>query len=535
MLNRSAILVVVLAMAVGLTTVLPSEAAKVHHVPLQLLAVNDFHGALPAGIEDGRPIGGAATLATYLAQAEYDFEEATGGSTMVLGAGDLIGASPPVSGLVHDAPTIEAFGLMGMTYSAAGNHEFDDGVAELLRVQNGGCHADGSCTGRAPYQYLAANVVDEATGEPVLPPYDVEEIDGVRVGFIGVAPSFTASIVTPSGVAGVEFLDEAAAVNKYAAELTEQGVETIVVLLHSGGEADAEADVGLTGGLSTIVEAIDDDVDVVISGHTRSSFVTTIDGKLVTQASSSGVAFADIDLVVDRDSGDVVSKQATIVGTWGDVFPGSTPHPRVQTLVEKATNAVAPLIDRVVGTAATDITRAQSAAGESALGNLIADSQRAKGGTQLAFVNHGSMRADLAAGDVTWGDLFAIEPFGNDLIRQTLTGAQIDALLEQQWTQEQPRVLQVSGIEYTWSAAAAPGARVDPAEVFIEGAPLDLDATYTVTSNAFVAAGGDGFTVLTEGADREVVGGSDADAFVEWVEGLPAGFTATIEGRITVE
>jgi 5'-nucleotidase len=533
MWKRGAAIAAAAAFLVGALSVLPSGASHDDLVSLQLLAVNDLHGALHPSVEEGRPVGGVAVLATYLAQARYDLKEETSGSTMVLGSGDFVGASPPASGLVHDAPTVEALGLMELRYSAAGNHEFDDGLAELLRVQNGGCHADGSCVGRARYQYLAANVVYEATGQTVFPPYAIEKVDGVRVGLIGVSLELTPTIVTPSGIEGVRFLDEAETVNRYVEVLKDRDIETIVVLIHAGGEVDTDTG-AITGEFVDLVEAMNDEVDVVISGHTHTGYATTIDGKLVTQAYINGVAFADIELTIDEDSGEVVSKQAQIVRTWGDVYPGHTPHSRVQTVVELATNAVAPLIDRVVGVASTDITREQNAAGESALGNLVADSQRAKGGTDVAFVNHGSMRTDLAGGEVTWGELFAIEPFGNDLIRQTLTGSQIEALLEQQWIQEPDRVLQVSGISYTWSASAAPGDRVDPADVFIGGAQLDLVETYTVTSNAFVAAGGDGFSVLTGGTDREVIGGTDADALVEHVEGLPVGFTIGIEGRILV-
>ena len=531
--RRSAFLVVLLATLFGVASVLPTEAAKVHRVEVQLLAVNDFHGVLDSGVSSGRPVGGAAVLTSYLSQWRHDAMQ-DGAESLIVGGGDLIGASPPVSGLLHDEPTIEALGLMGLKYSALGNHELNDGVTELLRLQNGGCHADGSCVTRSKFQYLAANVVYHDSGKPMLPPYAIEKIGGVRIGLIGISLRSTPTIVTPSGVAGIDFLDEAETVNRYTAELKRRGVETIVVLLHGGGEGDLEGG-PVTGDVVPIVEAMDDEIDVVVTGHTETGFVGVVDGKLVTQAYSDGVAFADIDLVIDRDTGDVVSKQTRIVRTWADTFPGSTPAPRVQELVQAATNTVAPLIDRVVGAAAADITRVQTPAGESALGNLIADAQRAKGGTQLAFLNPGSMRADLAAGEVTWGELFATQPFGNDVIRMTLTGVQIERLLEQQWEgQPTPRVLQVSGISYTWSPSAPVGDRVALTDVLIGGAPLDLAAIYTVTTNSFIAAGGDNFTVLLEGAGREVVGGTDLDAFVEYVEALPQPFTARIEGRIDV-
>lgn len=530
---RLAALVAVLSVALLAVSALPAEAAKNRPVHLQLLAVNDLRGELDPTTQDGRPIGGVATLATYLAQAAHD-ASMTGATSLVLGGGDLFGSSPPVSNLLDDRPTIEALGLMGLRYSALGNHELNDGIRDFLRHQYGGCRPGGECTAPAPYQYLAANVVDRATGRPVLPAYAIENVGRVEVGIIGVAFRDTPSIVTPAGVESLEFLDEAQSVNRAVGELRARGVETIVVLLHGSGSGSPEGG-PVTGPLVSIVEAMDDAVDVVITGHSESGFVGTVDGKLVTQAYADGTAFADIDLTIDRRSGDVVTRQARLVRTWGDVFPGSTPHPQVRQLVDRSRNAVAPLIDRVVGVAAAPVTRDQTPAGETALGDLIADAQRTKGGTQLAFLNPGSMRADLDAGDVTWGELFAIQPFRNDLIRMRLTGAQIERLLEQQWAgQPQPRILQVSGLRYRWSPDAPVGDRVRPQDIEVAGLPLDLAATYSVVVNNFMATGGDSFTLLLEGTSREVVGGSDDEAFVAYVEGLPRPFTIRTDGRIAL-
>lgn len=528
---RLTALVALLVFALLSVPALPAQAAKSHQVRLQLLAINDLRGALEPAILDGRPVGGAAVLGTYLAQAVAE-AKAKGTSSLILGGGDLLGSSPPISGLLREAPTIEALRLLGLRYSALGNHELNDGLGELLRRQYGGCRGDGSCVPPAGYQYLAANVVYRDTQEPVLPPYAIEKVGRVQVGIVGVSLRDTGSIVTPAGIQTIEFLDEAEAVNRYVRLLKARGIETIIVLLHGSGSGDLEGG-PVTGGIVPIVEAMDDAVDVVITGHSESGFVGTVDGKLVTQAYADGTAFADIDLVIDRGTRDVVSKQAHVLRTWGDTFPGSTPHPQVQSVVQAARNAVAPLIDRVVGVAAVPATREQTAAGESALGNLIADAQRAKGGTQLAFLNPGSMRADLEAGEVTWGELFAIQPFRNDVIRMRLTGAQIERLLEQQWEgQPEARILQISGLRYRWSPDSPVGDRVRPGDIEVAGAPLDLNASYTVTVNNFIATGGDSFTVLLEGAGRAVVGGTDDDAFVEYVERLPRPFAATTDGRI---
>jgi 5'-nucleotidase len=255
---------------------------------------------------------------------------------------------------------------------------------------------------------------------------------------------------------------------------------------------------------------------------------------LVTQAFSASTAYGDIDLALDPRSRDIIHKSAAIVTTWADEGPGLQPNDAVAELVARADERVAPLVSRVIGQASADLTRAESPAGESALGNLIADAQRAAMGTDVALMNPGGIRADIAAGDVTWGELFSVQPFNNDLVRLTLTGSQIVALLNQQWDgQPFARVLKPAGLTYLWRENG-PGHsdnRVDAASIQINGTPLDPNATYSMAVNSFLASGGDNFTVLTQGTNR-VVGPADLDALVDYVANLPQPFTATIEGRI---
>ncbi|EKP95182.1 bifunctional metallophosphatase/5'-nucleotidase [Thermaerobacter subterraneus] len=526
------LLPVVLVLLLVSPAVTSAEGAGSRTVRLQLLAINDFHGALQSRTLGGRPIGGAAVLAAYWDRWEEEAKK-DGFTTLRVGVGDLVGASPPVSALLQDEPTIEALNRMHLLVSAVGNHEFDEGVAELRRLQEGGCHPVTGCFEGAKFQYLTANVVDAKTGEPLFPPYAIVRVRGIPVGFIGVTLKETPTIVTPTGVAGVRFLDEAESVNRYVAELKRQRVETIIVLLHQGGDGDRRGG-PISGAIVPIVEAMDDEVDVVLSGHTHRGYWGIIDGKLVTQAYSSGTAFADVDLVLDGATGDVIDKRARIVDTYADVPPGTEPDKQIARLVARAKEQVEPIINRVVGTAADDITRQQTPAGESELGNLIADAQRWAMGTQVAFMNPGGIRADIAAGEVTWGELYEVQPFGNDLVKMTLTGAQIERLLEQQWlNQPYPRILQVSGLDYSWDPRRPVGDRVDPADIRIGGQPLDLNARYTITANSFLAAGGDNFSVFTEGQDR-VVGPVDIDALVRYVEQLPQPFNARVEGRITL-
>lgn len=494
-------------------------------VRLQLLAINDFHGQLEPY---NATLGGAALLGGYLDAREAEAKLANS-DTWRLGVGDLIGASPPVSALLQDEPTIQALDRMGFMYSTVGNHEFDEGLAELLRLQYGGYSAVTGYWPGAHMQYLAANVVREDTGEPIFPPYAIEYARGIPVGIIGVVYEGTPTIVTASGVAGLEFLPEAETVNRYVAELKARGVEAIIVLLHNGG-AGTTSGGPITGDIVPVVEAMDDEVDVVLSAHSHNRYWGYIDGKLVTQAHSAGRAFADVDLVLDRETRDVVSKVAEIVPTARDA--GVPENRKVAKIVEAAQALVAPVVNRVVATAATNITRDQNAAGESALGNLVADAQKWKMGTQMAFMNPGGIRADIAAGEVTWGELFTVQPFSNYLVTMKMTGAQIDDLLERQWLgQTTPRMLQISGISYSWSESAPVGSKVDPANVFVGGAPLDLAAVYTVTANSFLADGGDNFTTFKFATDK-IVWGIDLDALVEYVQQLPQPFTASIEGRV---
>jgi len=503
----------------------PKAAQKAgREVQLQLLAINDYHGQI---IPYSTSYVGAEFLSAYLDRREAE-AKGPNSDTWRLGVGDLIGASPAVSGLLQDEPTLEVLNEMGFMYSCVGNHEFDEGIDELLRLQYGGYHPVTGDWERMKMKYLAANVVYEGTDETIFPGYVIKRAHGIPVGIIGVVYEGTPSIVTASGVAGLEFLDEAEAVNEAVAELKGKGVEAIIVLMHNGGYGDTSGG-PVTGEFVGIVEAMDDEVDVVLTAHTHARYWGYIDGKLVTQAYNAGRAFADVDLVLSRATKDVVSSKAEIVYTYPDAT--LLPDLKVLSIVQKALDTVAPVVNEVVGEAAADITRTQNAAGESALGNLIADGQAWKQDTQIAFMNPGGIRADISAGEVTWGDLFAVQPFGNYMVTMEMTGAQIETALEQQWVK--PAFLQIHGIEYSWSASAPVGDKVDPANVLIDGVPLDLAATYTVAANNFLAEGGDNFTIFRD-ATNKVYWGSDLDALVDYIKYLPQPFNAVIEGRVTV-
>jgi 5'-nucleotidase len=378
---------------------------------------------------------------------------------------------------------------------------------------------------------LAANVVYKDNGQPIFPAYKIENFPGgVKVAFIGMTLEGTPNIVTPSGIASVNFLDEVETVNALIPELRKKKIETIVVLIHEGGLPGVgtgynDCGGGISGPIVDIVNGLDDAVDVVVSGHTHQPYNCTIDNKLVTSAFSFGRLVTDIDLTISRATGDVVAKTANNV-----IATRTVPEALdLLALVDKYRNLSAPLANRIIGSITADITRSTNAAGESALGDVIADAQLAAtapaslGGAVIAFMNPGGIRADLTYvsspagegnGNVTYGESFTVQPFGNSMVTMSLTGAQIEAVLEQQF--QVNRVLQVSiGFAYTYDNAAPVGSRVDPASITLNGVPLDPSATYRVTVNSFLADGGDGFSTLLAGTAR-LGGAVDTDALSDY-------------------
>ena len=530
-------------------------------VQVQLLALNDFHGNLepPSGsggrIQTGVAAGGAAVnvdaggveyLATQLASLAQQQKE---NNTITVAAGDLIGASPLLSAAFRDEPAIEALGLAGLDYASVGNHEFDEGAAELLRIQNGGCHPVDGCADGTPYdgadfQYLSANAFLTATGEPLLAPYAIHKVQGVKVGFIGMTLEDTASIVSQEGVAGLTFADEVETANRYTRELQAQGVETIVVLLHEGGTQagpsayDINGCNGLSGPIVPIAAGMSPAIDVVVTGHTHQAYNCNLSGKLVTSASSFGRLVTDIDLSIDRRTGDVLTAKAENVVVTRD----QAKAPAQTELIARYREALGPIAGRQVGTTASALTRSQErlfqsgtasngapvfALGESALGNLIADAQLAatddEAGAVAAFMNPGGVRADLDAGPVSYEEAFTVQPFANNLVTLNLTGAQLQCLLEQQFSVGRTLYASAS-VSYVVDPAGTTGPVADPcsgtrvvdSSLRIGGTPVVAGSTYRVTVNNFLAGGGDGFSVLRDSTGN-VTGPIDLDAFTAYL------------------
>jgi len=530
----------------------PCRAQTANPVELRILAINDFHGNLrppPGGIAiadpDDKtrkitvPAGGAehmATLVNGLRQGKTN--------TIFVAAGDLIGASPLLSAMFHDEPTVESLSMMGLEIAAVGNHEFDEGKDELLRMQNGGCHPVDRCQGPHPfsgagYRYLAASTFDRSTGKTVFPAYEIREFDGIPVGFIGLTLKGTANLVSPAGITTLEFRDEAETVNALVGELKARGVEAIVVLIHEGGTpaGDYNECPGISGAIVDIVKKFDRAVDVVVSGHTHRAYVCEIDGRLVTSGDKYGTIVTAIDLRLDPATRDVISARAdnTIVRTSLAKDSGQT------ALLESYDRFAAPIANRPAGSVTQTLSRTPNEAGESPLGDLIADAQlaatnaEANGGAAIAFTNPGGVRNDILRKDdgaVSYGDLFASQPFRNQLVTMTLTGKQIKDMLEQQWLDpKRPRILQVSnGFGYSWDNGKPNGERIVADRMTLNGQPIDPAANYRVTVNNFLAAGGDGFTVLTKGTAVQS-GVYDVDALYAYFQ-ANSPIAPTASGRI---
>ena len=512
--------------------------AQTAPVELRILAINDFHGYLrpPAGgirIDDPAdktkkitvPAGGAETMATLVKHLRDGHA-----NTIFVSAGDLVGASPLLSAMFHDEPTIESMGMMGLAISAVGNHEFDEGLDELKRMQNGGCHPTDGCQGPHPFtgakfHYLAASTFDRRTGKTIFPAYEIRKFEGIPVAFIGLTLKGTPDIVSPTGVAGLEFLDEAEAVNALVPKLRARGVEAIVVLIHQGGypTGDYNECPDITGPIVDIVRKFDSAVDVVISGHTHQAYVCRIDGKLVTSADKYGTLVTAVDLKLDRATHDVVSAHADNVIVDTGAY---AKDPEQTALLQAYEKLAAPIANRRAGAVAATLSRTPNEAGESPLGDIIADAQlaatssEANGGAAIAFTNPGGIRIDIAGkddGSVSYADVFASQPFRNQLVTLTLSGAQIKDALEQQWLDpKRPRILQVSrGFSYRWDPAKPYGERVIAASMTLDGAPVEPGQNYRVTVNNYLSVGGDGFTVL-KGGTAPRVGVYDSDALFSY-------------------
>jgi 5'-nucleotidase len=575
-----------LATAGALAAALPADAHESkgggHHGPgryqdVQLLSFNDLHGNLepPAGSSgrvtelqpDGTTktvdAGGVEYLATHLRDARKGHPY-----SVTAAGGDMVGASPLISGLFHDEPTIEALNKLDLDVTSVGNHEFDEGAKELARLQNGGCHpTDGCYTDKkfkgADFPYLAANVLDEKTGKPILRPYWVWKKKDVKIGFIGVTLEGTPDVVSAEGVKGLKFKDEVETIDKYAKVLQKQGVKSIVALIHEGGfpasgaynyDCDAAgAGSGISGPIVDIAKNITPAVDALVTGHTHNAYVCTIpdpSGKprMVTSAASFGRLYTDTTLTYDRRTGDIAR---TAVKSANHVVTRTVAKaPDMTALIGRWNTLAAPIGNRPVGYISADVP---STGTESPMGDLIADAQLAYGKeldpqTDLALMNPGGVRAGLTYqatggegdGVVTYAEGFTVQPFSNTVNLQDFTGAQLVQVLKEQVSganASSPKVLQPSsGLTYTLDLTKTGADRVVTDSIRLNGAAIDPAATYRVATNSFLAGGGDGFTTLGQGTN-DLVGTDDLTALANYLtanSSASSPISPPVPGRITI-
>ncbi|WP_432835506.1 bifunctional metallophosphatase/5'-nucleotidase [Dactylosporangium sp. CA-092794] len=536
----------------------------------QLLGFNDFHGNIDpptgsGGLVNGVPAGGAEYLSTYLTKLRDDAAKHGVHNSDTVVAGDNIGASPLVSAAFHDEPAIEMLNKMGVDLASVGNHEFDEGVTELYRMQFGGCHPtdgcqDGDGFSGANFPYLAANVTNKSNGLPILLPFTIRFYDGVPVAFVGMTLEGTPGIVNPAGVKNVDFHDEVETANKYATILNWLGIKSMVLVIHEGGAQssppaplDPSGCANFAGPITDITRGLNPAYGLVVSGHTHRFYTCELpnssgQNSLVTSAGSFGTLITDIRITLDKRTRKFVDASATNVivdngvknpdGTYQKDAAGNPVRnpklvdPKIKKIADKYRTAVAPLANRVVGSISADITTTTGANGESPLGDVIADAQLGytkSAGAQIAFMNPGGIRASLTYGNsaggegpgqITYGEAFTVQPFNNLVVTQSFTGAQIKDVLEQQFAgfqgQTVQRFLQVSaGFTYTWSASAPVGSKIT--DIKLNGVPIDPAATYLVTTNDFLANGGDGFLNLAKGTGRVTAPGFDIDALTAYL------------------
>ncbi|MCK0113408.1 cell wall-binding repeat-containing protein [Ornithinimicrobium sp. F0845] len=532
--------------------------AWVNSMHLQLLSFNDYHGHLEADAgqtltEEQDPeqheVGGVEYLSTKLSELRVGSQD---GQSLTVAAGDLIGGSTFISGMFHDEPAVESLNILGLDISSVGNHEFDEGTEELLRMQNGGCHPVDGCYfpedpfAGADYQYLAANVVKKDGSGTLLPGTEVREIDGIPVGFIGMTLEETPTLVSPGGVATVDFLDEVETANAAAAALQAQGVESIVVLLHEGGYSTTTYNgcEGISGPIVDIHNGLDPAIDAVVTGHTHQPYVCHLedpagDPRLVTSAAQWGGVVTATDLPIDRTTGDVIREKVTSNNKL--VLRGVADAAQTA-LLEKWGALSDAIAGQIVGTHVEDITGDSSGDRgiETPMANLVADAilwgtaGDALGGAEISFMNVGGVRASLymaptgdeGVGEITYAESYAIAPFGNLLVSIDMTGADIKAVLEQQFDPNRGRqylALGVSdGFTYTWDDTQPQGSKVSDME--LNGVPLEMGTTYRVSTLSFLQEGGDGFTAFTNGTN--LVGGPEDLANLVAYFGAHPGLTA---------
>ncbi len=523
-------------------------------VTVNIAAVNDFHGNLlptPLSYPMASATGGKVVMkagginALSGAVAELRQQDP---NLLLIGGGDMIGGSPPISSMWADEPTLDALNLLGLKFSVVGNHELDQGSAELLRQVHGGCdssRADKACQFDKDYRgttfpYIAANLIDQRTGKPLFAPYQIEEVNGVKVAFVGAVLRDVASVVSTKAMQGLSTVDEADAINAQLPALHQQGVDAVVAVIHQGGETPERFDQAdcshLKGDIVDVAQRLAPEIKVLITAHTHQGYLCRLGDKLVTQAASYGRLLTYLTLTIDPGKHQLLSATARNIVVDPKHYPPTAQVAALQARVEQRSQAL--LSKPVARIAATELTRNLNPAGESTIGDLIADGQLAATrslGAQVAFTNLGGIRSDLilepGQTQLNFGQVASVQPFNNTLNILTLSGAQLHDLIEQQWQSGgngfyplQPS----SSLRYRWDPARPAGQRIVPGSLTVDGQPVVATQAYQVTVNSFMAEGGDNFSVLAKASKRLDTGLNDLDALIAYLQtqdraGTPAG------------
>ena len=523
---------------------------------IKILGINDFHGQISTGrFKNNAPVGGAAVLAAYLKQAQSGMD----GRTIITIMGDQVGASPPASGLLKDEPSILFTNSLGNSHcspeermnplcnivATVGNHEFDHGqkaLFDLIYGRNTPPTDSWIPLTRYPganYPYISANIIDAETGNTIFPPYTIKLVDNIPIAFIGAVLKDAADSMFPANAKGIKFLDEAQAINQYIPEIKAKGINVIIVLIHEGGnqvsyEGQTQKTTHVNGNIKEIVHQLDDGVDVVMGGHTHqflNAFLPNHNGQyiLVTQANSYSASFAEVTLHIDPLNQQVREKSAQIITTYANRWPGTIPDEPTRKLIQLAEDKVAPIVTSYVGTLQTTLLRKQNEDGESNLGNLIADAFKTVMDNDIGLTNVHGLRDDMNAGVISWGAIYSVLPFSNNIVSVSLTGSDIYALLEQQWTGSYPNMLQVAGLNYTYDLKMPVGHKI--IAIYLQDQPLIKEKTYTIATTDFLASGGGVFSVMKKGTIIKT-GETDHDTVIQYIKQLPQPFSVSIEGRI---
>lgn len=514
-------------------------------ITIKILGINDFHGQISKGIKvNQKAVGSGPVLAAYIKNAQIGYEN----SSLITLMGDQISASPPASGLLNDEPTILFLSTLANKACRAddrmnphcnmvatiGNHEFDKGQPALLEKIYGSDKSpfqqwiDLPRYPGASYPHVSANIVDEKTNQPIFPAYVIKEVKGVKIAFIGAILKDATEVVVPNSTKGLMFLDEATTINHYAKEVKLQGADIVVVIIHQGGyqkpyEGSTQINTTVKGKIVDIIKELDNDVDLVMSGHTHdftNAYLPNKQGKqvLLTEANSYSASFAEVVLTIDRKTKALLNESARIITTYADACPLATDNLPGTRITQLAEEKVAPMFKEKVAELQADLVKKVNGAGESDLGDFVADAMHHEANTDMAIMNPGGLRANLAAGKITYGHLYAVQPFGDTVLKISLTGQDIYDLLEQQWTPNNTIFLQISGLSYQYDMSKPISNRI--VKVYHEGVELNRSQIYTIATNYFLFKGGDGFTAMTRGQFIAEVD-KDLNVLIRYLKSLP--------------